>query len=135
MRLLGEFPDAAAWLSFSCRDEVHISDGNPLTAGIELGDGCDQIVAMGINCTAPPLIEPLLASARKRTSKPLLVYPNRGETWDAAAKCWVPGTGAGDLVAPAQLWHEAGAQLIGGCCRTTPEDIHAIAATLRPVVG
>ena len=133
VRLLGEFPDAAAWLSFSCRDEAHISDGNPLAAGIALGEGCDQIVAMGINCTAPPLIEPLLASVRDLTKKPLLVYPNRGETWDAVAKCWVPGTGEGDLALPAQKWHDAGAQLIGGCCRTTPEDIRAIAATLRPV--
>ena len=135
VRLLGEFPDAAAWLSFSCRDETHISDGNPLAAGIELGEGCDQIVAMGINCTAPPLIEPLLASVRGLTAKPLLVYPNRGETWDAAAKCWVPGTGEGDLAIPAEKWRAAGAQLIGGCCRTTPEDIRAIADTLRSVAG
>ncbi|MBQ8700502.1 MAG: homocysteine S-methyltransferase family protein, partial [Acidaminococcaceae bacterium] len=25
-------------------------------------------------------------------------------------------------------WYEAGARLIGGCCRTTPEDIKGIAA-------
>ena len=27
-----------------------------------------------------------------------------------------------------KTWYEAGARLIGGCCRTTPEDIKGIAA-------
>jgi homocysteine S-methyltransferase len=133
VRLLAERPSSAAWLSFSCRDETRISDGTPLAAVIELGEACDQVVALGINCTAPPLIEPLLDSIRDRTRKPLLVYPNRGETWDAVARCWVAGTGAGDLAAAAIKWATAGARLIGGCCRTTPEDIRRIAAALRPV--
>ncbi len=135
VRVLGEYPHTAAWLSFSCRDETRISDGNPLAAGIALADGCDQIVAAGINCTAPPHIEPLLASVAGVTRKPLLVYPNRGETWDATAKCWVAGTGTGDLAAAAQKWAAAGAQMIGGCCRTTPADIRSIAAAVRPVVA
>ena len=29
----------------------------------------------------------------------------------------------------ARSWHDAGARLLGGCCRTTPQDIKAIYAT------
>ena len=28
-------------------------------------------------------------------------------------------------------WHELGASVIGGCCKTTPEDIRALAAWAR----
>jgi homocysteine S-methyltransferase len=30
-------------------------------------------------------------------------------------------------------WYEAGARLIGGCCRTTPEDIRVIASWARNI--
>ena len=35
----------------------------------------------------------------------------------------------------AQRWHDSGARLIGGCCRTTPAHIAAIAAWARPPQG
>jgi S-methylmethionine-dependent homocysteine/selenocysteine methylase len=35
----------------------------------------------------------------------------------------VGSTGVTDFHTPAQRWHAAGAALIGGCCRTTPQDI------------
>lgn len=31
----------------------------------------------------------------------------------------------------ARSWYNQGAQLIGGCCRTTPEDIKAVADWAR----
>jgi homocysteine S-methyltransferase len=31
----------------------------------------------------------------------------------------------------AKEWFDAGARLIGGCCRTTPEDIRTIASWVR----
>jgi homocysteine S-methyltransferase len=31
----------------------------------------------------------------------------------------------------AREWYEAGARMIGGCCRTTPEDIRVIASWAR----
>ncbi len=63
----------------------------------------------------------------ERTGKPLIAYPNSGQTYDAVAKRWsAPQTGT-PFAAHASDWHAAGARLIGGCCRTTPEDIRAIA--------
>jgi homocysteine S-methyltransferase len=86
-----------------------------------------QIVAVGVNCTPPRYIESLLQQATTVTQKPLLTYPNSGEHWDAANQCWLPGSGVADFAAAAQRWHAAGARLIGGCCRTTPADIAALA--------
>ncbi|MEZ4864184.1 MAG: homocysteine S-methyltransferase [Caldilineaceae bacterium] len=129
--LLQEFPWTPAWLSFSCRDGEHLSHGERLAEGVTLAEQCDQIVAVGVNCTAPRYIEPLLHSVAGLTTKLLLVYPNSGERWDAVHQCWLPGTGATDFALAAQRWYAAGARIIGGCCRTTPADIAALRASLE----
>jgi homocysteine S-methyltransferase len=135
VRLLAEFPTTKAWLSFSCCDETHVCYGETFAECVALANSSEQIVAVGLNCTAPRWVESLLRSAAGVTSKPLLVYPNSGEQWDADSHCWRPGTGSGDLTGPALRWYEAGARLIGGCCRTTPADIQALAQALRGTIG
>ena len=130
VRLLPEFPNAYAWLSCSCADGTHLSHGEPFSAVVKLANECEQVVAVGVNCTAPEWIESLLLSVQTIARKPLLVYPNRGEGWDPVAKCWISATGTDDFQALAQRWVAAGARLIGGCCRTTPADIEAMAAAL-----
>ena len=129
-QLLAEFPAMPAWLSFSCCDESHVCHGETFAECTTLAASSPQIVAVGVNCTPPRFIAPLLRHAAGVTDKPLLAYPNSGERWDAAAKCWVEGSGADDFATAALLWHTAGARLIGGCCRTTPADIDAIRAGL-----
>jgi len=120
-----------AWISFSCRDEAHNSQGERLSDCVAALEAFDQVVALGINCSAPRFIGPLLASARKVSNKPLLTYPNSGETYDAEHKCWHGIRDADGFVAAARGWYEQGAQLIGGCCRTTPDDIRAVAQWVR----
>lgn len=131
VRLLAEFPGTPAWLSFSCCDEEHVCHGERFADCVALANQSDQIVAVGVNCTPPRFVERLLHSAAGEIAKPLLAYPNSGEAWDAANHCWVAGTGATDFAEPARRWYAAGARLIGGCCRTGPEDIRAIAQALR----
>lgn len=131
VRLLREFPDAVAWLSFSCCDDAHVCHGEPFADCVALANESAQIVAVGINCTPPRHVEPLLLSARGVTDAPLLAYPNSGEFWDAEACCWLPGTGVTEFAGPARRWKEAGARLIGGCCRTTPADIMDISLAVR----
>jgi homocysteine S-methyltransferase len=132
VRLLAEFPQTGAWLSFSCADEQHVCHGEAFADCVALANQSEQIVAVGVNCTPPRLVESLLRIGAQATHKPLLVYPNSGERWDAVTHCWLPGTGVTEFGVPAQLWYHAGARLIGGCCRTTPADIRAIAAALLP---
>lgn len=117
--LLAEFPQRKAWLSFSCKDEEQVCHGESFAECAALAETSDQIVAVGINCTAPQYMVPLLESARS-VSKPLIVYPNSGEDWLADEYRW-SGTASGSLNAAS--WYDAGARVIGGCCRTTPDDI------------
>ena len=77
----------------------------------------------------------LIREIRAHTEKPVAVYPNLGETYDAVDKDWKGESQP--FSACVKSWYEAGARLIGGCCRTTPEDIKGIAALrqelLKPI--
>lgn len=133
VKVLAEFPKMPAWLSFSCRDDKHVCNGDAFARCVALANGSEQIAAVGLNCTAPRFVESLLRSAAGATDKLLLAYPNRGETWDAANHRWLPGDDVADFAAPVKNWYAAGARLIGGCCRTTPADIAALAETMAKV--
>lgn len=123
--LLHEF-DVPAWISFSCKDEQHVCHGELFAECVALSASCEQVTAVGINCTKPSFVSALLRHGSSVTQKPMLVYPNRGETWDAANHAWVDGSGAVDFVGLAEEWLAAGAGLIGGCCRIGPQEIHAL---------
>lgn len=127
LRLLEHYPDQQAWFSFSARDDQSISDGTPVEeAGWLLGEH-PQVAAIGINCTPPDHILGLLERLGAHTGKPLLAYPNSGEGWDAERRCWLTASrspeGFGNLPSS---WQKAGAKIIGGCCRTRPEDVKAL---------
>jgi len=126
--LRDEFPTTPAWVSFSCADGLHNSQGELFADCVAALDGFAQVVAIGVNCTAPQHIGSLLVQARSRTAKPLLVYPNAGETYDAVSKQWVPAGHAAHTPFAEQAlgWAAAGALAIGGCCRTSPADIGAL---------
>ncbi|KAJ0974094.1 hypothetical protein J5N97_016059 [Dioscorea zingiberensis] len=121
-----------AWFAFSSKDGVNVVSGDSLDECTAIADACKAVVAVGINCTPPRFIHGLILSMRKVTNKPILIYPNSGEAYDADKKEWVPSTGVSedDFVSYVNKWHEAGASLIGGCCRTTPQTIRAISNSL-----
>jgi homocysteine S-methyltransferase len=131
VKLLSEFPHVSAWLSFSCRDERRLCHGESFADAVRLANGAANIVAVGVNCTAPRYVDGLLDAVAGIATKPLVVYPNSGETWDAAGHCWQETEDALDWSESVRRWHRAGARIIGGCCRTTPETIRQIAAALR----
>ncbi len=126
--LLPEFPHLTAWISFSARDGSHNAQGEPIDRCVaEIADH-PQVAAVGINCTAPRFIPDLISAIRRVTTKPIVVYPNSGETYDPEAQCWIGGAELDDFTAQARQWYAAGARLIGGCCRTTPDHIRMLAA-------
>lgn len=122
-----------AWFSFNSKDGVHVVSGDSLTECAAIADSCKKVVALGINCTPPRFIHNLVLSIKKVTEKPILIYPNSGETYDADKKEWVASTGVSDedFVSYVSKWRDAGASLIGGCCRTTPLTIRAISRVLN----
>lgn len=132
LRALEQVPAARAWISFSCRDASRVAHGELLRACAATVAASGQVVAVGINCTAPQWIAALIgeALAGAGNEKPVIVYPNSGESWDAKTRRWSGQNDAGEFGTLAREWYGAGAQAVGGCCRTGPAHIAAVAATL-----
>ena len=128
--LLDEYGDTRAWLSFSCRDGESVCSGEKFDVCVELANSSRTIVAVGLNCTPPHYAEQLLLKAGRVTAKPLVCYPNSGETWDSACRTWTPESDKSKFTDRAVTWNSVGARLIGGCCRTSPDDIRALATLL-----
>lgn len=131
---LAPWPDLAAWLSFTCPDphgeRLEVAHGERLYDCAVFAAAIPQTVAIGVNCTQPRWIAALIAELKRASEKPVIVYPNSGEGWDAEHRCW---TNASDPIRFSDLalqWSSAGAQMIGGCCRTRPEHIRQIADAL-----
>jgi homocysteine S-methyltransferase len=133
VKLLGEFEGVLAWISFSCRDEAHVCEGERLEECIRQIEASPQVAAVGVNCTSPKFIPSLILEARKATEKPIIVYPNSGESYNPANMNWNNDPYSKSFGEEAKLWFEAGARLIGGCCRTSPDDIRSIADWARSI--
>ncbi len=131
VRVLHEHPDARAWVTFSCRDGASTAAGDAIAECARVLDAEPQVVAMGVNCVDPVLVTPLVRAIAEVTDKPIVVYSNSGEVWNAVARCW-EGT-ATRFTAHLDAWIAAGASWIGGCCRTTPDDIRVVRARLDTV--
>jgi homocysteine S-methyltransferase len=130
LRLLPERPAVRAWISFSCRDGERLSDGTRFSEAARLAGSHPQLVAVGVNCTAPEHVEALLRAAARETAKPLVAYPNSGERYDAVARRWRGSSDPADWGERAKLWRGAGARLVGGCCRTGPAHVRAVRAAV-----
>lgn len=138
LELVAEF-DVESWLTFTLRDGEHISDGTPLQRVAELCDAAPLVAAVGVNCIPVELVTPALGVLGGATGKPLIVYPNSGETYNPTTKTWGPAPSAagagewppGSLAEGVLEWQERGARMVGGCCRTTPMDIAALAQHWR----
>lgn len=123
-------PAVRAWISFTCRDEFHVAHGEPLAMCAGAVAASPQILAVGINCVPPHRVSSLIGEARRGSNhqKPVIVYPNSGETWNAATRSWQGESDTTQFGAMASAWLAAGAQAVGGCCRTGPAHIAAVAA-------
>ncbi|KAJ8952297.1 hypothetical protein NQ318_007465 [Aromia moschata] len=127
-----QFPDTKAWLSFSVRvrrrkiycfrenfQEVakYCYDLNP-----------NQITAVGINCTAPRLIESFISGInkdRKNKPLPLIVYPNSGENYNVELG-WINRDKCEPVETYIHKWLDLGVTWVGGCCRTYAIDVTRI---------
>lgn len=120
-----------AWISFSCRDDTHISDGTLIAEAAALFTNHPTVIAVGVNCT-PPQFVPSLVKIIKRVlpDKYVIAYPNSGETYHAHDGSWSGTVTPLDVASAAAQWIYAGASIVGGCCRVSPDHIHAIRSTL-----
>lgn len=124
--------DIPAWLSFSCKDAENLCDGSTLAAACEALNAENAFFALGVNCSAPQHISPLI-DAIKQTSpeKRIIIYPNSGEVYNATTKTWQPCESPLDFATQAQQWLDQGVDIIGGCCRIGPAHIKEISRYLH----
>ncbi|WP_371484312.1 homocysteine S-methyltransferase [Kitasatospora sp. NBC_00315] len=113
------------WLSYSV-EGGRTRAGQPLAEAFALAAGSDEVVAVGVNCCTPADADRAVALAARVSGKPVVVYPNSGESWDARTGDWRGGR----TFAPGSVaaWLSAGARLVGGCCRVGPRTIAQVAA-------
>ncbi|WP_318766629.1 homocysteine S-methyltransferase [Lactiplantibacillus carotarum] len=125
------WPDQPYWVSFSIADPETLCDGTPLSVAAQWVAQQPNVVAVGVNCTQLENIEPALKTLRAAVSIPLIVYPNSGDEYDPVTKTWQPTALSHQFDQFVPRWLTAGANIIGGCCRTTPADIATIAKLVR----
>jgi len=116
-----------AWISFSCKDELHINDGTPIRECAALIASHPNIFATGVNCTNPDFISGLISAIKSESgSKKIVVYPNSGESYNAESKTWTGKSDPDPFMAMVKEWLVLGADIIGGCCRIGPDQIRSI---------
>ncbi|MFE4667998.1 homocysteine S-methyltransferase [Streptomyces sp. NPDC056716] len=123
------------WLSYTV-EGLRTRAGQRLEEAFGLVAGVDEVVAVGVNCCAPREVGPAVGLAARVTGKPVVVYPNSGETWGGGG--WVGRSAfsgfSGCSGFPSGMvrgWREGGARLVGGCCRVGPDVIASVAGVLR----
>ncbi|WP_280768828.1 homocysteine S-methyltransferase [Salipaludibacillus daqingensis] len=121
--LLKKFKDTYAWVSFSLKNGQAISDGSSLEECVRIFEKNEQIAAIGINCTPIEVALDAIKVLHSTTKKPIIVYPNSGETYHPLTNTWHGKESLGSFGSQSEQWLKAGAQIIGGCCRTGPHHI------------
>ncbi|MFB6705381.1 homocysteine S-methyltransferase [Streptomyces sp. NPDC056333] len=116
------------WLSYSVAGD-RTRAGQPLDTAFALAAGYERVVAVGVNCCDPADADRAVETAAEVTGKPVVVYPNSGERWDAEGRTWTGGA----TFDPGRVrgWQAAGARLVGGCCRVGPGPIAELAELLE----
>jgi len=111
------------WVSVSI-DVGTTRAGEPLAEVLAMTQGVTEVIATGVNCSAPSDATAAVRTA-SATGLPTVIYPNSGEGWDAESREWVAGGHPQASVRnwPVEQWVTDGARLVGGCCRVTPDDI------------
>lgn len=126
-----------AWLSMTTvldpDGTVRTRLGEPASRAWELARDAPEVVAVGVNCLDPAGVLPAVQEAARVSGLPVVAYPNSGERWDAVRRVW---QGEPDLQLEAvRGWVEAGARLVGGCCRVGPDAVRKVADLLSGAVS
>ena len=91
-----------------------------------------NIQAIGANCTiGPQLLLPVLRELAASAKLPLSAMPNAGFPKRVGDRIVYPKSSPEYFALFAQEAAEIGTRIIGGCCGTTPEHIHAIAEAVK----
>ena len=127
LKTLALHPSTEAWLSFSCATRSETCEGQAISQCMSALDAGNQLVATGVNCTRPELLNELIPQFAV-SNKPVIAYPNAGGVYDPHSKEWQEGDELSYTAHTFDQWASAGATVLGGCCRSSPEWISDLVA-------
>lgn len=133
--LLKEFPNMKGWLSFSCKDDRTLANGENFQEVVKKcwDSNPDQLVAIGVNCCPPKIVANLFRGInidRMDNPIPFVTYPNSGETYNSEIG-WIDRDKCDALETFVHEWLDLGVRYVGGCCRTYGSDITKIQTQVR----
>lgn len=128
--VLAQHASVPAWMTFTAADDALTSAGQPIEDAVAAAVSAPNIMAVGVNCTDPRHVTGLLHRMRAATSLPIVIYPNAGGSWNPADGSWDDSARGPFAPALVEVWHQAGATAIGGCCGTDAAVIAALADQL-----
>jgi S-methylmethionine-dependent homocysteine/selenocysteine methylase len=116
-------------VSFVCWDGARLLSGEPLADALRAVAPAEPL-ALLVNCLPPSNVAAcltVLAAGAQRFG----AYANLGAPDDSAGLTRSEDCTPAEFAAEAESWRVAGAQIVGGCCGTTPEHLRAVAAQVR----
>ncbi len=120
------------WVSFVVRENARLLSQEPLAEAVEAVEplGVDVVA---VNCAPLEDITRAVAELRKHRSGPVAAYAHIGRYDPPSWKFgFYPRFTSTEQVPPARYleaareWKRLGAQVVGGCCGTTPEHIRVL---------
>jgi homocysteine S-methyltransferase len=127
VEVLADHPGIPAWMSFSAADEAHTCAGQEIEEAVAVATLAPSVMAVGINCSDPRHVAPLVMRMRSVTDLPVVVYPNAGGAWNPDDGSWDDSIRGPFAPALVEVWQQSGALGIGGCCGTDADVIRALA--------
>lgn len=123
-------PTATIYVSFAVSEDGYTQRGLYYRSLLAACGACDAVDAVGLNCHCGP--SHMLALLRKLPGlkKPLIAMANAGYPSTLNGRLYFEDN-SGYFAEKAAAMYAAGADIIGGCCGTTPRHIALAAETLR----
>lgn len=119
-------------VSFCTNPQTALLGGETLEDVLKEVEQYDPLF-VGVNCVSPATATRTLQALKKITSRPLSVYaqgdgiPDIDQGWQ-----FNETEGIAHYVTHAKDWLQEGAQIIGGCCGTSPAYIERLRGSLPP---
>lgn len=113
-------------VSFCCNDQLKLLGGETLAEAIQAIEPYDPLF-IGVNCVSTEIAAKAVPQLKKLTDRPIAAYAQGdGEPDDDQGWCFTHGKDQQTYLTAAQRWLTEGAQVIGGCCGTTPSETAAL---------
>lgn len=147
--VIGSIERIPSWISIACKSPLLLNGGDKVEDVCRVIEDPDDFqegitaegtanrndIAIGVNCTDPGYVSEIISLVRENShkSRRIVAYPNRGDFWNETTNSYDDPTNWSpeQFADKASEWFEAGATILGGCCKTDPTFIRALSDKLQ----